>query len=45
MTRDLRPLPFGYGMGSGTLARWITEKAQEVSGESAEEYEQAKGKA
>ena len=45
MTRDLRPLPFGYGMGSGTLARWITEKAQEVSGESPEEYEQAKGNA
>jgi hypothetical protein len=22
-TRDLRPLPGGYGMGSGTLARWI----------------------
>lgn len=25
-TRDLRPLPGGYGMGSGTLARWIEEK-------------------
>jgi len=25
-TRDLRPLPGGYGMGSGTLARWIAEK-------------------
>ena len=24
-TRDLRPLPGGYGMGSGTLARWIQE--------------------
>jgi hypothetical protein len=22
-TRDLRPLPGGYGRGSGTLARWI----------------------
>lgn len=22
-TRDLRPLPGGYGMGSGTLAKWI----------------------
>ena len=22
-TRDLRPLPGGYGMGSGTLAQWI----------------------
>ena len=22
-TRDLRPLPGGYGQGSGTLARWI----------------------
>ena len=25
-TRDLRPLPGGYGMGSGTLAKWIEEK-------------------
>jgi len=25
-TRDYRPLPGGYGMGSGTLARWIEEK-------------------
>ncbi|MDP7012036.1 MAG: protease inhibitor I42 family protein [Verrucomicrobiota bacterium] len=24
-TRDLRPLPGGYGSGSGTLARWIQE--------------------
>ncbi len=24
-TRDLRPLPGGYGNGSGTLARWIQE--------------------
>jgi hypothetical protein len=24
-TRDLRPLPGGYGMGSGTLAKWIQE--------------------
>ena len=24
-TRDLRPLPAGYGQGSGTLARWIQE--------------------
>lgn len=24
-TRDLRPLPGGYGMGSGTLGRWIQE--------------------
>ncbi len=24
-TRDLRPLPDGYGRGSGTLARWIQE--------------------
>ena len=24
-TRDLRPLPGGYGMGSGTLFRWIQE--------------------
>ncbi len=25
-TRDLRPLPGGYGMGSGTLKTWIEEK-------------------
>ena len=25
-TKDLRELPGGYGMGSGTLAAWITEK-------------------
>jgi hypothetical protein len=25
-TRDLRPLPGGYGQGSSTLAAWITEK-------------------
>jgi len=24
-TRDIRPLPGGYGMGSGTLAKWIQE--------------------
>ena len=24
-TRDLRPLPGGYGMGSGTLAKWIQQ--------------------
>ena len=24
-TRDYRPLPGDYGMGSGTLARWIQE--------------------
>ena len=38
MTRDLRPLPFGYGTGSGTLARWLTERAQAVYSETAEEY-------
>ena len=26
-TRDLRPLPLGYGKGSGTLAAWIKDKA------------------
>ncbi len=25
-TKDLRPLPGGYGQGSGTLATWIREK-------------------
>ena len=28
-TRDLRPLPGGYGRGSGTLARWIGENMEE----------------
>lgn len=27
-TRDLRPLPGGYGMGSGTLAHWIQENLE-----------------
>tara|TARA_B110000908_G_scaffold95791_1_gene113345 strand:+ start:356 stop:1414 length:1059 start_codon:yes stop_codon:yes gene_type:complete len=27
-TDDYRPLPGGYGMGSGTLAKWITEKME-----------------
>ena len=27
-TRDLRPLPFGYGFGSGTMAKWLTKKAK-----------------
>ena len=38
VTRDLRRLPFGYGMGSGTVARWLAEKAQEVYHESVDEY-------
>lgn len=28
-TRDLRPLPGGYGKGSGTLARWIQQNLAE----------------
>lgn len=28
-TRDLRPLPGGYGMGSGTLASWIQKNLDE----------------
>ena len=31
-TRDLRPLPGGYGMGSGTLARWIQENLDRDQG-------------
>ena len=32
-TKDLRPLPGGYGQGSGTLAAWIEEKlAQDAAG-------------
>ena len=37
-TRDLRPLPFGYGMGSSTLASWISRKAEDVYGETVDEY-------
>jgi hypothetical protein len=28
-TRDLRKLPGGYGMGSGTLAKWIRENMEQ----------------
>ena len=28
-TRDLRPLPGGYGMGSSTLANWIKQKMEQ----------------
>ena len=28
-TKDLRPLPAGYGMGSGTVAKWIRQKLDE----------------
>jgi len=28
-TRDLRELPGGYGMGSGTLAKWIREHMEQ----------------
>jgi hypothetical protein len=31
-TRDLRPLPGGYGMGSGTLGRWIQENLDRDQG-------------
>ena len=31
-TKDLRPLPGGYGMGSGTLARWIQENLDRDQG-------------
>lgn len=33
-----RPLPFGYGWGSPTLAAWIEDSAAKYSGESPEEY-------
>ena len=39
-TRDLRTLPFGYGMGSGTIAAWLTQKAEEVYRETVDEYSQ-----
>ncbi len=32
-TRDLRPLPGGYGRGSSTLAAWIAKNLQRDSGE------------
>jgi len=31
-TRDLQQLPFGYGRGSGTIRRWLLDKAQELLG-------------
>ncbi len=33
-TRDLRPLPGGYGSGSGTLARWIQENLNKDAADS-----------
>ncbi|CAE7333691.1 unnamed protein product [Symbiodinium natans] len=41
-TRDLRPLPFGYGFGSGTTAKWLAKRAREVYDESTEEFEETK---
>ena len=38
-TRDLRDLPFGYGKGSGTIAKWLAKKAKEVYDVSVEEYD------
>ena len=32
-TRDLRPLPGGYGTGSGTLAKWIQENLDRDQGQ------------
>ena len=37
-TRDLRRLPFGYGMGSSTLASWLSRQAEAVYTETADEY-------
>ena len=37
-TRDLRTLPFGYGMGSSTMATWLSRQAESVYGETADEY-------
>ena len=31
--RDLRPLGFGYGMDSGTVARWIAQNAEFYGGD------------
>lgn len=42
-TRDFRPLPFGYGHGSSTLARWLETKANELYGETVAEYNEACG--
>lgn len=39
-TRDYRPLPGGYGNGSGTLAKWIAQNLER----DAEEQEGRKGK-
>ena len=37
-TRDLRPLGFGYGMGSGTVARWIAQNAEFYGGVKAADF-------
>ena len=29
-TRDIKPLPFGYGQGSSTKALWLMEQAKKV---------------
>ena len=29
-TRDIKPLPFGYGQGSSTKALWLMEQARKV---------------
>lgn len=41
VTDHLVMLPFGYGRGSGTTARWLKEKAKEVYGEDADEFRPA----
>lgn len=41
LTSDLVMLPFGYGRGSGTTARWLKEKAMEVYREDAGEFHPA----
>jgi hypothetical protein len=37
-SRDLRPLPFGYGMGSSTMVNWLSRQAESVYGETVDEY-------
>lgn len=42
-TRDLRPLPGGYGMGSGTLAKWIQQNLDQDAAKKANSPKQPAG--
>lgn len=41
-TKDIRPLPHGFGMGSSTLAKWISENLKEDAKKKKEKAKPAK---